>query len=52
MRKLITVLCLWGFMVNAQEKKFVDGLYDYIGNTAIFELNQEEGRAFYIPTRS
>ena len=33
----------------ANEHDFMHHLYDYIENTAVFELGQEEGHAYYIP---
>ena len=36
----------------AQPSKFLDNIYYYIENTSIFELNQEEGRAYYLPEKS
>ncbi|MBQ1585200.1 MAG: glycoside hydrolase family 2, partial [Muribaculaceae bacterium] len=33
----------------ANEHDFMNHLYDYIENLDVFELNQEEGRAYYIP---
>ena len=36
----------------AQPAKFLDNIYYYIENTSIFELNQEEGRAYFMPTKN
>lgn len=38
--------------VRAQEKPFMDDLRSYLSNTGIFEKNQEEARAYYIPARN
>ncbi|MCR4569342.1 MAG: DUF4981 domain-containing protein [Bacteroidales bacterium] len=35
----------------AQEKPYLDHLSDYIENLAVFEENQEPGRAFHIPEK-
>ena len=48
----VTVL-LWTAQAKAENKfDFMHHLYDYIENTEVFELNQEEGRAYYIPQHS
>ena len=36
----------------AQPSKFLDDIYYYIENTSVFEQNQEEGRAYYLPDKS
>ena len=36
----------------AQPAKFLDNIYYYIENISIFELNREEGRAYYMPTKN
>jgi len=36
----------------AQTEKFLDNIYKYIENTSVFELNQEEGRAYWLPAKS
>ena len=38
-----------GNATAANEHDFMNHLYDYIENLDVFELNQEEGRAYYIP---
>ena len=44
---------LWTAQAKAENKfDFMHHLYDYIENTEVFELNQEEGRAYYIPQHS
>ncbi|MDR3261279.1 MAG: DUF4981 domain-containing protein [Tannerella sp.] len=37
---------------SAQEHHFLENLSDYIENTSVFELNQEEGRACFIPEKN
>ena len=39
-------------LLSAQEKPYLDHLSDYIENLAVFEENQEPGRAFHIPDRN
>ncbi|MEI6137991.1 MAG: glycoside hydrolase family 2 TIM barrel-domain containing protein [Mariniphaga sp.] len=46
---LLLALC---FSVSAQKKGFLNNLPQYIENTSVFELNQEEGRAYYIPEKN
>jgi beta-galactosidase len=36
----------------AQPAKFLDNIYYYIENTSVFELNQEEGRTYFMPQKS
>ncbi|MDR0893721.1 MAG: DUF4981 domain-containing protein [Prevotellaceae bacterium] len=36
----------------AQQVNYMDHLYDFVENTAVFELNQEEGRSYYIPKKN
>ncbi|MDR1557211.1 MAG: DUF4981 domain-containing protein [Tannerellaceae bacterium] len=44
------LLCLSCFVRQTQaQASFPDSLYHYIENTSVFEKNQEEGRAYYIP---
>ncbi len=38
-------------LLSAQQKPYLDHLSDYIENLAVFEENQEPGRAFHIPER-
>ena len=38
-----------GNATAANEHDFMNHVYDYIENLDVFELNQEEGRAYYIP---
>lgn len=52
MRKSIIVgccLCAASCFLQAQQVGYLDHLSDYIENTSVFEQNQEEGRAYYIP---
>ena len=56
MKRLFFLLCLsvlfGSIPVFAQNQgNFLDNIYSYIENTNVFELNQEEGRAYYIPER-
>lgn len=37
---------------SAQQRDFMNHLYDYIENTDVFEVGQEEGRAYFIPEHS
>lgn len=49
-RKLISILFLTVFtVVAAQEKGFLKNIYDYLENTKVFELNQEEGHVPLVP---
>jgi beta-galactosidase len=46
---------LWAFItvcIPAQETRFLDNIYRFIENPAIFELNQEEGHTIIIPYAS
>ena len=38
-------------LLSAQQKPYLDHLSDYIENLAVFEENQEPGRAFHIPEK-
>lgn len=51
MKKLlsITILCQVFYFISAQEKPFLQNVYNYIENTAIFEQNQEEGHVPLVP---
>ena len=52
--KIKIISCCWlvtCFAVTAQESPFGKPLSYYIENPAIFEENQEEGRAYYIPEK-
>jgi len=49
---LTTLALLMGqALLQAQEKPYLDHLSDYIENLAVFEENQEPGRAFHIPEK-
>ncbi len=49
---IIFACCLLSVVrINAQ-KGYWENRYDYIENTAVFEENQEEGRAWYIPANN
>ncbi|WP_341461920.1 sugar-binding domain-containing protein, partial [Parabacteroides johnsonii] len=37
--------------VYSQGVNYLDNLYDFIENTSVFELNQEEGRSYHIPQK-
>jgi beta-galactosidase len=54
MQKILNLIFLCGFVLSAsaQENPFGKPLSDYIENPAVFEENQEEGRAFFIPAES
>lgn len=51
MKKLFiaSVLFLFVLPLHAQQKGYIENLYHYIENKDLFEQNQEEGRAYYIP---
>ncbi|MDR1939075.1 MAG: DUF4981 domain-containing protein [Tannerellaceae bacterium] len=52
MKTLASLLVALGLLASpgfAQESPFPDNIYRYIENTSLFEQNQEEGRAYYIP---
>ncbi|NLA48930.1 MAG: DUF4981 domain-containing protein, partial [Bacteroidales bacterium] len=54
MKKKIVIgfaLCLIGNNMYSQQVNYLGNLYDFIENTSVFELNQEEGRAYYIPEK-
>lgn len=35
--------------LGVQNKPFMDDIYYYIENSDVFEINQEDGRSYYIP---
>ncbi|HKJ79456.1 MAG TPA: glycoside hydrolase family 2 TIM barrel-domain containing protein, partial [Prolixibacteraceae bacterium] len=39
-------------LLTAQPAKFLDDIYFYIEHTSVFEVNQEEGRSFFLPEKS
>jgi beta-galactosidase len=51
MKKLLPLIifCFVFYCVSGQEKPFLLNVYNYIENTEIFELNQEEGHVPYVP---
>ena len=48
---LIFVMCLITGGIYAQRVNYLDNIYSFIENTAVFETNQEEGRAYFIPEK-
>lgn len=50
-KSILLGCCLWAasFPLFSQSGGYLDHLSDYIENTAVFEQNQEEGRAYFIP---
>jgi len=48
---LVFLVCLPTFGLLAQQVNYLDNIYDFIENTSVFELNQEEGRAYFIPEK-
>jgi len=54
MKRNITIgiiLCSISCLSSAQQVNYLDNIFDFIENTSVFELNQEEGRAYYIPEK-
>ena len=51
-RFIILFLCLVPYTLLAQPAKFLDNIYYYIENTSVFEVNQEEGRTYYLPNKT
>lgn len=49
---IICILSLAAISTAAQDKPFLEDLSYYVENTKVFELNQEEGRAYHIPDKS
>jgi len=52
-RTIITGICLCYIIpfLLAQKVNYLENLSEFIENTAVFELNQEEGRTYYIPEK-
>ena len=49
----LTLACLAGALtLSAQDKPFLEDLSYYTENLKVFELNQEEGRAYHIPEKN
>ena len=46
---LILSALLTSFVLDAQDKPFMQDLPYYVENLSVYGLNQEEGRAFHIP---
>ena len=52
-RLILTTLFICGLCTSASAQyDFIHHIYDYIGNTAMYSLNQEEGRSYFIPEKS
>ena len=54
MKKIFTtaiILCILTTGLYAQQVNYTENIYDFIENPAVFELNQEEGRAYFIPEK-
>lgn len=53
MKNIMTALCLLlAVSLSAQDKPFLEDLSYYVENLDVFELNQEDGRAYHIPEKS
>lgn len=54
MKRIHSLLLCFSFACSlfAQPAKFLDNIYHYIENTSVFELNQEEGRAYFMPQKT
>ena len=54
MKKLILLLVLQFTVIlgYSQQQNFLSHLSDYIENTSVYELNQDEGRTYYIPDKN
>jgi beta-galactosidase len=50
--KILLFCLVVPIVLLAQPSKFLDNIYYYIENTAVFEQNQEEGRTYYLPQKS
>lgn len=50
--KLLFFCLVLANVILAQPVKFLDNIYYYIENTAVFEANQEEGRTYYLPNKT
>lgn len=50
-KSILLGCCLWAasFPSFSQSEGYLEHLSEYIENTAVFEQNQEEGRAYFIP---
>ena len=47
---LMVSLLVGGTLGYAQDKPYMDNLYEYLENTQVFEEGQEDGRTYYIPS--
>ncbi len=54
MKRLLSIsaFVLVSLALSAQDKPFLEDLSYYVENLEMFELNQEEGRAYHIPSKS
>ena len=50
-RLLVSCLLAFTYSLSAQQVNYMDNLYGFIENIDVFELNQEEGRAYYMPEK-
>ena len=48
---IAVILCCLVNTIHAQQVNYLENIYDFIENTSVFELNQEEGRAYHIPEK-
>jgi beta-galactosidase len=48
-KQILILFCLVSAFANAQEKPFLSNIYNYLENTKVFELNQEEGHVPMVP---
>ena len=46
---LPVVFSFFFVLTNAQNSNFLDNIYDYLENTSVFELNQEDGHVPLVP---
>jgi beta-galactosidase len=46
---LLLVVYTFSIGIKAQDKPFMEDLYYYLENTEVYEVGQEDGRAFHIP---
>jgi beta-galactosidase len=54
MKKTVIISLLAGVQLcglYAQKVNYLENIYNFIENRSVFELNQEEGRAFFIPDK-
>ena len=49
---LTVTILISGSAVLAQELPYMERIYDFLENTAVFEEGQEDGRAYHIPSPS